>query len=101
MWVDADVELFVCPVLSFTPEVQEALHWFALTHQQVVAGLGSVHWMRTALPAAGGVGDQDARLFETLEFLRTLHDQLTQEAMQRHQSKTAIDRWRRTRRRRT
>lgn len=57
--------------------------------------------MRTGLPAAGGVGDQDARLFETLEFLRTLHDRLTQEAIQRDQDKAALDRWRRTRRRRT
>jgi len=81
--------------------VQEALHWFALTHQQVATGFGAIHWMRTGLPAAGGVGDQDARLFETLEFLRGLHDRLTQEALDRHQRKAALDRWRRTRKRRT
>jgi len=35
-----------------------------------------VRWRRIALPGAGSVGDQDARLMEALELLRRVHDDL-------------------------
>jgi hypothetical protein len=55
-------------VLLFTRDVQEALEWFALTHQ-LVQDNGGLRWQRTSLPAAGGLEDQPARLMETLALI--------------------------------
>jgi len=49
----------------FTREVEEWLEWFALTHQ-LQGGMGWLAWQRTALPVAGGVGDQPAKVMEAL-----------------------------------
>ena len=67
--------------------------WFALTHQ-VVSGFGVAYWQRTALPAAGGLGDQDAWLMQALEYLRRVKDQLLTEAAQRSRNEKALADWR-------
>lgn len=67
----------VCPVLSFTPEVERALRWFDATHEVVIEPMsGRAHYRRTGLPGPGSVGEQEHRLLETLDFLRRLHDEL-------------------------
>jgi hypothetical protein len=80
-------------VLAFTPDVEAALHWFEQTHQLVVNQAGA-QWMRTALPHAGGIAEQDARLMDTLDFLRTVHNELAAEEWERLAQRRAIDRWR-------
>jgi hypothetical protein len=57
-----------CPVLTLTPDVEEAFAWFHATHE-LARDQGRLFWRRTSLPAAGGVGDQDARLMATIEHL--------------------------------
>lgn len=80
-------------MLAFTPDVEAALQWFEMTHELVVEQ-GRAQWMRTALPHAGGVGDQDTRLLATIEYLRAVHNQLAGEEMDRIARKRAIDTWR-------
>lgn len=65
------VQTFTCPVLAFTPEVDHVLSWFYATHELTNAD-GRVWWRRTALPQAGGVGDQDCQLMEELEYFQAL-----------------------------
>lgn len=71
--MDRDVECFTCPVLAFTPQVEAVLQWFALTHV-LQGGFGWVLWQRVALPEAGGVGDQPARLMEALGWVGQLRN---------------------------
>jgi hypothetical protein len=40
-----------------------------LTHDVVVLGLDVLRWRRTALPYAGGVHEQPARMLEELTFV--------------------------------
>lgn len=60
------MELHACPVRLFTPELEAWLSLFPLTHE-VRPGVG---WVRTALPASGGVGSQPAKTIEALEWIR-------------------------------
>ena len=83
-------------MLAFTPEVKAYIEWFDLTHRLVNED-GWVHSIRIALPAAGGVGDQDARLMEALELLKHVHDELTQEDMERDRRARQLAKWRQTR----
>lgn len=69
-------------MLAFTPETDYALRWFSLTHQQMV-GQGFLYWVRSALPAAGGVGDQDALLMSTIDYVRHVKEELASEELQR------------------
>jgi hypothetical protein len=62
-----------CPVLAFTPAVESALRWFDATHEPVPA---EGRWRRVALPGAGGIGDQDARLMDALDLLRRVQTDL-------------------------
>ena len=61
----------MCPVLSFTPQVEGALRWFDETHAVVEGQL-----RRVALPGGGALGDQDARLMEAMGVLRAVHEDL-------------------------
>jgi hypothetical protein len=55
-------------VLLFTPDVDDAIDWFALTHD--VQPIGNVAmWRREALPHAGGINEQPAKLLDTLTFI--------------------------------
>jgi hypothetical protein len=83
-------------VLAFTPEVQTALDWFDLTHQ-IVSDFGRVYWTRSALPAAGGVGDQDAWLMQALECVLWLKDAVLAEGSNRAKNERAIADWRKSR----
>lgn len=60
-----------CPVLLLTPEIEEAFTWFRETHELTYEH-GAAAWRRVALPAAGGVGDQDSRLMATLDHLKSV-----------------------------
>jgi hypothetical protein len=51
-----------------TAEVREYREWFGLTHQ-LAGGPGWVGWQRTALPVAGGLEDQPAKLMAALDCL--------------------------------
>lgn len=62
-------------MLLFTPDVQELYEWFYATHELTATG-GGLMWHRIALPAPGPVGEQDAKLMERLEHLRTVANQL-------------------------
>jgi hypothetical protein len=54
----------------------EALYgWFQATHE-LTPTAGGVMWHRIALPAAGAVGDQDAKLMDALDYLRTVTNKL-------------------------
>jgi hypothetical protein len=70
------IETRTCPVLAFTPEIDSALRWFDATHELVTDATGRAWYRRTALPGAGGVGEQDAQLMDALDLLRRVHDDL-------------------------
>ncbi len=89
----------MCPVRVLTPEVRTALTWFEETHQ-LVFEQGIAYWRRTALPHAGGIGDQDARLLAELDVLRLVHDAIAIEALERAAHEREIVQWRRDRNRR-
>lgn len=55
-------------MLLFTPDVQDYLDWFVLTHQ-VQGGYGWIAWQMTKLPAKGGLEDQPAKLMEALALI--------------------------------
>lgn len=58
-----------CPVLAYTVEVREWLYWFQRCYSVRAYGLGGVTCERVCWPAAGGAGDQDARLVMALEHM--------------------------------
>lgn len=67
------MELYVCPVRLFTPEIEGWLSLFGLTHRVRVAS-GRAWWERTSLPSAGGIGDQSSRVLEALDWIRRVAD---------------------------
>ena len=68
VWRDRDVELHVCPVRFFTPDVEQVLEWFEATHR--VELIGQVpQWQRVTLPYTGGLNEQPAKLIEALTFV--------------------------------
>lgn len=81
MWHDGPVKLHVCPVLSFTPEVEEALRWFDRCYELQVTGLGTVQWVRTALPGSGGIGTQPEWLVLALKELQRINDDISNEEL--------------------
>jgi hypothetical protein len=81
-------------VLAFTPDVEAALEIFQLTHQVAAAPSGLAYMVRTGLPRAGGLGEQDAVEIEAIEWLRHVHDQLLIEVHDRQRREQAIERWR-------
>lgn len=58
------------------------LEWFNATHCLAPIGV-TVRWQRVALPAGGGVGDQDAWLFDALEYARHVHELILHEDLER------------------
>ena len=60
--------LYTCPVLAYTPFVEEVFAWFELTYT-VDVGLGWARWRRSTLPYDGGMADQPAKLIAALEFV--------------------------------
>lgn len=70
-------------MLLFTPEVQQHLELFALTHQ-LQGGYGWIAWQLTTLPATGGMEDQPAKLMEALALIAR-----EENARIRQQQKTA------------
>jgi hypothetical protein len=84
VWRDDVVTTTTCPVLAFTDEVEELTTWFAACYDLDVDSMsGRAVWRRKALPAAGGVGDQDARLFHGLEYLCSVQNEIVVEEHKR------------------
>ena len=69
------MELNACPVRLFTPAVEAWLSLFTLTHE-LRPGTG---WVRTSLPAAGGVGNQPSTTLEALNWIRRVWNGVLQE----------------------
>jgi hypothetical protein len=59
--------------------------------------MGRAYWLRTALPHAGGIAEQDARLVDTLGYLRLLSNELVREDLDRRRRQQALEEWRRNR----
>lgn len=67
----------MCPVLSFSPEVESLLDVFDNTHARRFDSLvGRVWYERIALPGPGSLVEQDARTMDAMEFLRVIHDDM-------------------------
>ena len=62
-----------------TPDVEDAIRWFYWTHT-LDTSFGSARWSLTQLPGPGAVGEQDARVWQTLEHLRGVANALLREA---------------------
>jgi hypothetical protein len=62
-------------VLLFTPDIQELLEWFYAIHE-LRPHMGGLRWERIGLPMPGGIGEQDARLLDSLDFLRQLFNSI-------------------------
>jgi len=90
VWNDGgDLVVRVCPVRSLLPEVEALLQLFRLTHDITFAPSGLPQYVRVALPAAGGVLDQDAWTLEALDVVRaTVNERLVRE-FRRHQEQEA------------
>lgn len=56
------------------------LFWFNRTHELRPLGLGGLMWVRTHLPTAGGLDEQDARLHDALDHVRGVRNALLAEA---------------------
>ena len=69
VWHDRKLALKTCPVRSFTPQVEEVLRLFYLTHTLAAIGQ-SVTWQRIALVRDGGIEDQDAWLMDAMGIVR-------------------------------
>lgn len=82
--------------MAFTPDVDDALRWFGWTHD-VEIGMGGARWRRVALPGPGGLGEQDARLMQTLDHLRHLANRLllTEQQQQASDGRGELERFRR------
>lgn len=78
-----------CPVLEFTPAAQRVLALFEACYGIAVGDMGSVRWVRQALPAAGGAGEQDAKTMQALRYVADL---------QQDELATTVQRMRATRR---
>jgi hypothetical protein len=66
-------------VLALTPDVESALRWFHWTHTLTLVPMFGGRYERTAWPADGGVGDQDAWLTAALSHLRDVHNDILEE----------------------
>lgn len=64
-------------MLELTPAVRAALEWFEATHDMRYDE-GIPRWIRIALPRAGGAGEQDAKLMETLDYLLGIEQAILQ-----------------------
>jgi predicted NBD/HSP70 family sugar kinase len=64
-WYGLDTTSETCPVLAFTPDVEEWLDRFDETHE---ARQGAI--VRIGLPGPGSAGEQDAKTIEALRVIR-------------------------------
>ena len=80
VWHDKKLVLRQCPVLSFTPDVEETLRLFYWSHELASTGQ-HLQWRQTHLLTSGAVEDQDAWLTGAFGWLRSVHAQLLQDAM--------------------
>lgn len=85
--------------LLFTPETDRWLELFAETHETRVEQ-GVVQVRRMALPATGGVGEQDAKELEALDLVRWAWIRVLTEAVVRARQAEKTAAWRAERRRR-
>lgn len=69
----------------FTPSLDATLTWFDLTYDLVVQP-GVARWVRQALPVAGGLGDQPARLMAELAWIARVRNRMLQRMLR--QSRT-------------
>lgn len=61
-----------CPVRCFTPDVDQVLGWFEVTHD-VTTQVGMAAWQESRcvrLPHEGAIADQDSWLWEALTLVR-------------------------------
>lgn len=82
VWHDGSIAVKVCPVLSFTPEVEDLLQIFDWTHEPEPTESG-MRWRQTSLPAAGGLDDQEAWTMTGLSWLRQVHGLIAREYVKR------------------
>jgi hypothetical protein len=81
VWHDDSIVALRCPVLAFTPDVEEWIDRFEDTHQMMGGSL-----VRTDLPAAGTLAEQDSRTMEALDVLRHTVDAIIATARTRAQA---------------
>jgi hypothetical protein len=80
VWHGGEIILHTCPVRELDPEADEAVDRMFMTHRLEEGG-----WTPFALPAAGGLGDQDARVMTGMSIARRVADQIRAEALaERH-----------------
>ena len=75
VWHDGTVAVKVCPVRSFSPDIEATLRLFFWTHQYSATG-----WVRGCLPSDGGIEAQDAWTMAALGVLQVIHNRLMDEA---------------------
>lgn len=63
-----------CPVLAFTPDVEEAMAVFRHAYEVTSNGFGAVWYRRTALPVEGGIEAQPAKVMQQLQWLERLNN---------------------------
>jgi hypothetical protein len=89
VWLDDDVALTTCPVLEFTPFVDEVLSWFGSTYD-LELGVGVARWRMTTLPYPGALAEQPAKLMEALTFVADVRNtQLLSERKPRERRRRA------------
>lgn len=75
--------LKVCPVLSFTSDVQSVLRWFDWTHALTVIPMGGARFERVAWPRRGAAAAQDAWLTAALDYVRLVRNAILREDVAR------------------
>lgn len=78
VWRDKQLVLRTCPVLHFTPDVEEALRLFFWTYELRVQS-GHLRWTQAHFVNAGGLGDQDAWLTSAFNLLCLIHMRMLKE----------------------
>lgn len=75
--------LKVCPVLSFTPDVESVLRWFGWTYALTVIPMAGARFERVAWPRPGDAGAQDAWLTAALDYVRLVRNAIIREDLAR------------------
>jgi len=83
-----------------TPEFEAVIAWYRACYEPVIDAMtGLTTWRRSALPAAGGVGDQESWLIDALDVVADEHRALAVTALRRETRAMRVrDRTRRDRR---
>lgn len=77
--------LYTCPVLAYTPFVEEVFAWFRLAYTCDVS-LGWAQWRRATLPNEGGLAQQPTKLMEALEFVAQQRNATIAKTLHRRES---------------